>query len=185
MRHLDTVYASWFALFLALLLWVGVGYFSRAISVEESERALRKADVENASAAQTTALKLHALARETKPMREKLSDITRADAIEILHEIEGVARDSGIPIGIRQALTTSAPDSASSLRSAAFVVETEGTFSEVIHAVALLDTLPAPSLINQLQLEKVSATAEAARKSGSRWRAVVHMNFLTTAEISS
>ena len=184
MRLSNTSFLSWVILAVAVCVWGGVAYFVSVIFSEESAHALKTADAQLESEQQAAMIRLHALARETKNDRESLAEIARADAIEIVQTIEAAGRDAAIPIEIGQALTAPSRGTVSSLHSIDFIVDMEGTFSAVLHAISLLESLSIPSLISDMQFEQVPAMPNASKKSSAhRWRAVVHMRFLTTVEV--
>jgi len=179
MQRMSIKYLSYLALLGALLLWSGVAYFAWAISGEEAKRSERIANLEQESIQQSASLKLHALARDTKEDREALESITLVGINSILDGIEGVARDARIPIEIGQA--SAASDSATPLHTTSLTVDASGSFSQVTHAVALLEAFPVPSTIDQVQLERI----ENADNKKAAWRAVVRMRVFTTGEIAS
>ncbi len=131
------------------------------------------------SSAYTESLNLRSLARQTEGGRASLEAIASADVVDILDTVEALSRDVGIAIEVRQALS-GAVDEASSVRTATFVVETKGSFSQVVHAAALLESLPLPSSLEELYFE---LTPAASGK--STWYMVARMNFYTTTDISS
>src|SRR3989344_4859018 len=185
MRSLTTTYLPWITILVAIALWVGVGYFAWTIYSQEFLSAKKIADLDQELIQQAAALRLHALVRDTKEERAKLESVARVDIIEMLESVEQVGRDVGISIEIGQAI--SAPDSGggSKVRSVGFVVEGEGSFAKVMHAAALFEALPKPSFVDELQFEMIPASSAGSKKSAaSLWHLVVHMRFISTAEIS-
>jgi len=182
MNYSTIPYFSWIALALALALWAGVGYFAWAISEEQSAHVSRLSEAEQASVRQEAQLRLHALARETKDARTKLEETARRDVVEILEAVERVGRDAGVPVEIGEALSGSGSDLSSSVHSVAFVVKAEGTFTKITHTAALLESLPVPSFLDELQLEQLPSSGSGKSKASS-WRLVARMHFLTTADI--
>lgn len=180
--HFSIPYLSWAAFLFALALWGGVGFFAWTISAEESARDARVVNVEEEAVRQSAELRIRALARETKLARTQLGEIAHKDIIEILESIEGVGRDAGIPITIGQALSASS-DPESSLRTLSFVVEAEGTFVQVTRAIALLESLPIPSGVYELQLEQLPESERAGKGRARLWRTVARIQVLTSADI--
>ena len=125
------------------------------------------------------ALRLHALARETKDARTRLEQLSDSNLVEILDTIEGLSREVGVPVEIGQALSASS-DPTSPITNASFVIEATGTFAQVIHAAALLESLPLPSSLEELHLELLPAA-----RGRSSWHMVVRLQFFTTADFSS
>ena len=184
MRIFQASLLSWIVLALALLVWTSVGYFITVISAEETAHLVRAADTQAAAERQAADIRLHALARETKSARDALSEIARTGIIEILESVEAVGKDVGTKTEISQVLTAPATEAASTLGSAEFVIKMEGTFSKLMHVIALLESLPIPSSVRELQLESASGANVSEKNSSSPWSAVVRVRFLTTAETS-
>ncbi|MBI2612949.1 hypothetical protein HYW59_04055 [Candidatus Kaiserbacteria bacterium] len=180
MRIPFTRYSSWAALLGALVLSAGVGYFAWMITVAAEEHALKITSMEQEELEHASALRLHALARETKDARTRLEQLSDSDLVEILDTIESLARDTGIPIGIGQAPSISSTE-ASPIRVASFIIEAQGTFSQVAQVVALLESLPTPSSLDELQLERQGSVEGG--KSAKSWHMVTQMRFFTTADI--
>ncbi|MBI4093482.1 hypothetical protein HY417_00815 [Candidatus Kaiserbacteria bacterium] len=172
-------YLSVGTLLLALLLWSGVLYFARTISAAAERHRADLAGMEQQTAEQATTLRFHALARETKDDRSHLDALSSFDLAEILDAIEALARDAGLPVEITQAPSITSSES-SPIRTASFSIEAQGTFAEVARVVALLETMPIPSSLDEVRLERVAGEASTARRA---WRAITTVRFLTTADI--
>jgi hypothetical protein len=175
MRKLSVVHLSLAALVLALLLWLAVGGFVWLISSKEIERSAAAAVRMEASVRHEQILKLHALVRETKEERGALEAFAGADTDRILDEIDVIGDAAKVTIEIGQSLAS--PRTDGPLRSGSFVLTASGTFQEVIHAAALFESFPLPSVIDQLQLERSDAKEP--------WLLVIRMRILTTHDLSS
>jgi hypothetical protein len=172
-------YLSYSLFALAILLWVGVGYFTYAISSAEALHASRELNLEAETLKQETTLRLHSLARETKEERQKLEDIAGPGIIAILDAVEAAGKDAGVNITFGRALGGET-EGASTVRSAALAIEAQGSFAQVVRIAALLESLPVPSRVKEVRFEKLEgAPAEAP------WRAVAEVQFITTADIST
>ncbi|MBI4133277.1 hypothetical protein HY478_01555 [Candidatus Uhrbacteria bacterium] len=174
-------YGSWIVLLLALSLWGGIAWGLSTVNSVHSEREAKRLEAEQAAVLQSAALRLHALARETKSEREKLEGVAHSDILEILNTVEAIARDSKIPIHIGEAVSEVGSDSSSPLRSASFVIGASGSFSDLLHVVSLLESLPIPSSIADVHLERLTELSKGA----PQWRVVTRVRFFTTADISS
>src|SRR3989344_7592842 len=177
MKFSPSSYLSFGALLLALLLWSGVLYFARTISAAAEGHRDDLAGMEQQTAEQAAALRLHALSRETKDDRSRLDALSSFDLAEILDAIEALARDVGVPVEITQAPSITSSE-ASPIRTAVFSIEAQGTFAEVARVVALLETMPIPSSLDEVRLERVALSATR-----SAWRTIITVRFLTTADI--
>lgn len=174
-----TRYTSWLAFAVALALCAGVGYFAWMITAAAEEHSSKIASMEQEELESAAALRLHALARDTKDARTKLEQLSDADILEILDTIEALARDTGVPIQIGAPSISS--NEASPVRTASFIIEAQGTFTQVAHVVALLESLPIPSALDELQLERLPSSEGS--KPARSWHIVTQVRIFTTADI--
>ena len=181
MPSLSSPLLPWSALGLATIVWGTIVYGVWTAQFSQSEREAQMVETERATLEQSAALRLHALARETKEARETLERIADMDVVEILDVIEGVARDSKIPIQIGQALSEPASGS-SPIRAVSFMIQVQGSFAEVLRAMALLESLPIASSVAEIHLERLP---EATRSGRALWRGALRVRFFTTADIAS
>lgn len=156
------------------------------ISAQDSVRAEKKAGIDEKAILHSKTLRIHALARDTNTERAKLDDLARVDLTEMLESIEQVGRDAGISVEIGQAVYTPNSKFGSNVRSVLFVVEGKGSFSKVIHAVALFESLPVPSFVEEMEFEMIPEGVSGSKKSSAGvWNLVMRIRFISTAEISS
>lgn len=172
-------YASALIALFALSVWGSVGYFAWTISVEAKAHGSAIAGMEQKTAEHAFALRLHALARETKNERSRLEEISRADLAGILDIIESISKDSGVSVEITEAPSISRIES-SIIRAMSLSVEARGTFAQVARVVALLETIPIPSAVDGLRFERTAGAEGSARSS---WRLIAYVRLLTTADI--
>jgi|GEM_PF-2946911 len=175
-------YIALSALTFALLLWGVALVFGLQITKEEAIRDSLLVRVQEEEAQQAGLLKIRTLARETSDERVALEQIADRDIVEVLDIVESVARDAKIPIKVGETLTAGASDASTPLRSASLVVEAQGTFAQVIHAIGFLESLPLPSMLTELHLEEVP-TNENVKSKNPQWRIIARLNILTTAEL--
>jgi hypothetical protein len=180
-----SAYFSWFAVLAAAIVWLSAGLFAWTIQSEETARTLRDLDTEYVSAAQDTALRLRALARDTQEERSLLDQLAKTDIAEIIDAVEKAGRDAGVVFQIGQALSAPPAETPLPGKTVSFFVSTEGTFSAVMHAARLLTLLPIPSLIEEIQFERSAVAGGTSGRGASTWRLGMRVRFLTTAEISS
>ena len=167
---------------IALILWGGIAYCAWSIHAVQAAYAAKELSTQESEMQQSSILKLHALARDTRESREKLESLAHRDIVEILDSIEKVARDTRIPIEIGEAQSATAGASLAPLKIVSFVIQASGSFSQVLHVVTLLETLPSPSSVTELSFERLP---EITRGGKNLWRVVVRARFFTTADISS
>lgn len=174
-----TRYSSWLVLLLAFATWSGVGYFAWVITAVAEEHAARIASVEQEKLEHESALRLHTLARETKEGRMQLDELAEQSIIEILDAVEAISKDARIPLEIGQAPSILANE-APIVKTASFAIESRGTFGQISQAIALLESFPIPSSVDELHIERLQS---ADVKAKGAWRLVARMRFFTTAEI--
>lgn len=173
-------YLSWAAFLAAICAWGLVGLCTWTIFAAKDARIFRNADSEQTALRQASALRTHALARDTKDVRAQLEAYAYLDVLSIVDTIESVKKDARVGIDIGQAL--SAGENATSLaHTVGFIVEARGSFSAITHAAALLQSLPIPSAVDQMQFERM----QDAAGSPNLWRLTARMRVFTTADISS
>lgn len=179
-------YISWLALVLALFAWGFVGFLAWSISDARSVHLMQESTLEEGADELDEILRLHTLTRDTKDIRAELESLVHRDAMSIVEAIEQVGDDARVDIEIGQVLAGSPePDVSSatpSIHTVGVAVEVLGSFSGVLHAAALLYSLPVPSTIDQMQFERLPAGESSRNK---EWRLVVRIQVLTTADISS
>lgn len=176
----DKAHITWMVIGAALCVWAGVGLFAWTVTNAAAERAERMASLKQEEAERASAFRVHTLARETQEERNALNMLAQQDIISIIESIERVGTTARVSLEIGQALAERENTSESGIRSVNVVVDATGSFSAVMHALALLETLPLPSEITQTQLERLPGESG---KGG--WRAVVHITVFTTVDISS
>ncbi|MBI4079944.1 hypothetical protein HY414_01830 [Candidatus Kaiserbacteria bacterium] len=176
-----TRYSAWGALVLAITLWAGVGYFAWMITTAAEEHATRITAMEQEEVEGAAAIRLHALARDTKGARAALEGLSDSGIVEILDMIESLARETRIPIQIGQVPSISSPEG-SIIHTATFTVEAQDSFTQVVQAIALLESFPIASSLDELRLERLPATDD---KKARPWHLVAQMRFFTTADLSS
>lgn len=178
----------WSAVALSLVAWTGVVMFALAIQSQKDASFSHVTDADAALARESAALRLHALSRDTKDARAQLDELVQADFLAIADTIEGVGKISGVKIKIGGAAPESGqqPQALNSpaLNAVDFVVEAEGSFAKLMHTVALFETLPVLSSIQNLELERVSVSSEAGASKKAAWRLSGRIKVLTTHNIS-
>jgi len=180
--HKSSFYLSWTLLAAALALWSGVGFFVWTLASEQTVRTSRIVEAEQQALEHATALRFHALARETRIEREKLEELASANILDIIGTIERVADDAEISVKIGQILGASQDVRMGIMRSISLTVEAESSFSQVIRLTALLDSLEIPARVTEVNFQRIRAETKSVNP---RWNLVVRMQFLTTEDIES
>jgi len=96
-----------------------------------------------------------ALLRDIDPDRKKLQSITEvSDPVEIIRFIESAGKEAHVPI-IVQAVSPGSPSSQDpQLHSLLVSMSAEGPFKDLYYFISLAETMPIPSAIEQVKLEK-------------------------------
>jgi len=186
MGSVKTTYVPWVVFATALLAWGFVGFFAWSLSHAEVARVAEEASVTQKTTQREAALRLHALVRDTKDARAALDSLAQTDVVSMVEALEAVGDATRAHIEIGQVLAGNFLPGASpedtSVRAITVVVEAQGTFAMIVHTAALLYSLPVPSVVDQLQLDRLPKEADT---SDGPWWLVARVRVLTTAEISS
>lgn len=177
---------AWGGVAAALVAWGLVLMFAWTISSQASEHSLLAGDSEAVLAREIASLRLHALARDTKEAREQLDLLATSEIVEIADIIERV----GLATGAKVKISGANPEPAQQpnaknppLHAINFLVETEGSFSTLMHTVALLEALPVLSSIQNLEFERVQNSGGSAKDKSALWRLNANVKVMTTAAI--
>ncbi len=174
------------ALLIALSMWGLVGYLSWTLSGKMAAHMSEQVSVGVGEQDIESAIRVRTLARETKDLRTDLETNANREAISIVESIEAIEKDAGVDITIGEVLSeptkTAASPTVPSLRTIGIAVEAMGSFREVMHAAALIHSLPVPSVVKSMQFERLSGDGISA---GNEWRLVTELRVSTIADISS
>ncbi|MDO8521701.1 MAG: hypothetical protein Q7S08_00225 [bacterium] len=189
MKHNTAVFA-WTAAVAAVAAWVAVFMYASWISAELDARVSQTADVQSVSERAIAAIRLHALARDTQIERAQLDNLTHSDVIGVANTIDSIGKIAGVALKIGGATPESSgqkkgANGTPALHAISFVVEASGTFSSLMHAAALLETLPSLSSVQSMEFEHVALSGDSKSSKSSSWRLTARIRMLTTADISS
>lgn len=168
---------------LALVAWGLVGYFAWTISEDESNRVADAREAQVITISNAHAVRTHALALDTVEEGAKLKALLDVDVVSAAYMIEGVGKIAGVTVKLSDAQpeTTSASGDLA-VKVVGFVVTADGTFSALLRAARLFETLPIPSSVTRLDIEHAP---KAAGNASSLWHMSVYIRVLTTSDISS
>jgi hypothetical protein len=168
---------AWILLALALALWGGVAYAAGAVSKRAEARGAEiiAAARELESAAETQRLKN--LVETTQASREEVQRVAGSDIVSIADTIELAGRRAGVTVQVDDAIADTSPIAlAGAAKPLVFVVRTEGTFSQVMHATRLFERLPLPSSVQQVEFERSIAD--------NTWRMAARIQVFTSAVVT-
>ncbi|GEM_PF-1076062 len=177
---------AWIAIAAAAAAWAAVAAFAWTIQAEMSTRSSQAADARNTATLEDATIRLHALARDTKDLRDQLDSLAQTDVLTVVNTIESVGQVTGVAVKIGDVVPTAAAPAtdpnAPTLYEATFVVETDGSFQALMRTAALFEHLPLLSSVDNLELERVSSDPQG--KSGT-WHGTARIRVLSTSPFSS
>ena len=181
--RLNFRYVAWPLLLLAILTWCAVGLFVWVILTDEEDRATSVQSMQETESKEASALRLYSLAQDTAQKREQLDKIFHTDVVSMVDMIESAGKTAGAKLVVSNVQTQDTPlaqtASGSPIIATGFVVEAQGTFPSIMHLVRLFETLPVPSKLDRLDVERTSAATPGA---SGLWRINAHLNVLTTSD---
>ena len=168
-----------------VLAWAAVVYFAWTIRSDEIARAASIQNIQESSVKGASAVRMHALAEETTKERAQLEELLKGDVVSIANMIEAVGKTVGVEMKLGAAQQESAPTSDANVRinAVGFVVEAQGKFSALMRAAQMFETLPIPSSIIRLDIERTPNSARGS--AAASWHMNAYIRVLTTADISS
>jgi hypothetical protein len=183
----NTGILAWAAVTAAVAAWIGVFMYDSWISAQLEARSSQTTDVQSVSEKEVAAVRLHVLARDTANQRTQLDSLTNTDIISVADIIEGIGKIAVVQLKIGAATpeTTVQKKGAANTPASSivgFVVEASGAFASVMHAAALLESLPVPSSVQNLEFENIMSSSDA-KSSKSTWHLTARVRVLIASGI--
>ncbi len=174
-------FTSFFILTIAFIAWGLVGLFAWTINVDEGERLAHAGNEQRAVVTNAASIRMRALAQETAKDGAILKELLNADIVSAVYMIEGVGKTAGVAVKLGDAIpeNTPAPDG-ENLKAVGFIVAADGKFPALMHAARLFETLPIPSRVTRLDIER---TPQPSGKASGLWHMNVYIRILTTSDI--
>ena len=188
MNNHRLIYLGWCLSALTFVALCLLALFAWNILGSASDRADATAQAQQASADQESLLRLHSLAIDTKDERAQLDALTHTDVVSIVNMIEAAGKSAGVNVQVSDALPVATPKAVSDkstppLQAVDFVLAAQGKFSALIGAIQLIENLPVPSSINQLDIA-LTLDVQGASTSGGPWHMSVRLRVLTSSDMS-
>ncbi|MBI5457573.1 hypothetical protein HY971_02510 [Candidatus Kaiserbacteria bacterium] len=166
---------------IALVAWGLVGLFAWTINVDESERLALAGNEQKAVVTNAVSIRMHALAQETAKDGAILKELLNTDIVSAANMIEGVGKTAGVTVKLGDAIPENVPASdGANIKAVGFVVAADGKFPALMHAARLFETLPIPSRVTRLDIER---TPQSSGKASGLWHMNVYVRILTTSDI--
>ncbi len=174
-----SVRLAWSLLAMGVVAWLGVGIAVFALGTMRAARVEQEATMKTMTALQLQQLRTQTLARATEDDRARLESIASQDAAHMIHIIEAAGTDAGVVTHVGQAMSGAVSNSAV-LHPASLIVEAEGPFPNVVRAAQLLGSLPVPSVVDSIELNRLDMLTASKVPT---WRLAVTVRFLTSSII--
>jgi len=167
--------------------WVGVwrmhGYINESLAQYQAELSTR----ESANAREAAQARIRSLAEETKSKRALLAEQVTIDPIAATKIIESVGPAARVTLRVSDASAETVPlppgSAAHPLKVVGFLVEATGSFSAIMKAARMLETLPLPTAVRQLDIAQVPADQNT--KGPPQWRLHMRLRLLTDSNLTS
>ena len=167
---------------IAMCAWGMVGLFGWTIHADEIRRSQEAEDVQKAKAAEISLARTHSLAQDTVEERIKLQKLLDVDVVSASYMIEEVGKASGVVVKLGNAVQESVPSPEEQItRTIGFVVNVEGKFSALMKALRMFETLPIPSHITSIDIERMPSSSGAV----GTWHMNLYIRALTASDTSS
>lgn len=127
-------------------------------------------------------VRLHALLEQTTSQRALFDELVRVDILQAFDFIEDTGRIAGVALKVGNATSLPKKEGAppGSLNEVAIVISADGSFQDLVHAEALLETLPFPSKVEEVEWDR---TASGSASRGDTWHLTAKLRLLTSADI--
>ncbi|HUO50437.1 MAG TPA: hypothetical protein VMU25_02645 [Candidatus Paceibacterota bacterium] len=182
MRGRVLVYVAFSVLAMSFLAWGSVFLLVYDIGGRIAVHASKMAAQEAASAQDATNLKMHSLVSDTLAQRTALSDLVSTDVVGIAAQIQNAGKAADTTTTIGAATPVPIQGNTAGIHAIEFLVQSNGTFPQIMKAAQLFETLPLPSSVQELDYEQIPPSG--TQKVGS-WQLSARIRVYTTADISS
>ncbi len=139
---------------LAVCAWVGFGFLLTMLHKERAAYAETALSSEEVQMREESAARLRATIQSTESERAQLESVIGVSIIQIAETIEAVGKQAGassVTIGEATPISVPAPN----IGGVAVVLNAQGSFVSLMRFVTLLEVLPIPSLLDQVEIAKV------------------------------
>lgn len=171
------------ALAIALAAWVGAFFFHRAIVQRDSDTAKAISNARQANMSEDSRNQLLAVFTATESGRQHINGLLNIDFLSLADALVAAGSDAGVVLRVSNATPESLPlqdkGAASSLSAIQFTVESDGTFTKLLNALALLETLPLPSQVEDVSFDHTDG------KPDQPWNMKVRLRILTNLSTNS
>lgn len=178
---------AWGSLIVAISLWVAFAYLVRELSSLRAVYAAEELSVAQDEERSRSAVRLHALVRDSGADQEVLEDFARTDVIRAVETIEMAGKAVGVSVVVRSATAALVKGATKSfavkdLRAVDITVDAEGKFLSLIKAASLFEALPLLASVDRLEFEERQGTPDG-KKTADSWRMTARIRIITTSPV--
>lgn len=157
--------SSWFALLVSILLWGIFGYLVWQLYVERDQYISAASAAEEADLRGQSASRLHATVRDTEVERAAINSLLDMGVLRIVEILETTARQAGATeVSVGAATPQSVTGAPAGLTSVSVVINMQGSFSALVRAMGLYETLTIPSMLEQFSIENIDGKWRATAR---------------------
>lgn len=161
--------------------WAGAWYASSAILSLRDAKATTVAAAQKEERARASAALLHSAVAESADVRAKMETLSRADVVSLASTIESTGKATGAKVHVVDVGPLPDKDAQraaqTGVHTVGYSVEGTGTFPQLMAVVELLETLPAPTIIDQFSLSRATDAATG-------WRLTMRLRVFTAMNAS-
>ena len=179
-------YIPWIVLMLGIGAWGGVYYYWYTVQVSlDSYTKSVHSNLEISNNAGVSA-RLHGVYRDTEADRATLYEIMNFDPLKITTLIAQAAQQAQVTIDISNPTAENASTISKDIviQKFGFVANTRGTFSEVMRALTVLETLPAAVSIDTIDIS-LDSSGIKNKTTTHLWQMNAHLQIFITNNTGS
>lgn len=172
---------------LAILAWSGVALFAYELSHLQDAIVAEREDHIQQTGDRSYLAQVQVLSSQTSLDRAVLERIINVDPVSLVNHIETLESQIGVSMQIANAspspLPGKLPASAGEYTHAfTFDASAQGSFPSMMQALEILETLPAPSTVENFELQQTQA-AQGGGKPAVLWTLRARVLVLTTSNV--
>ena len=182
----NTVIFAWTLLVLAAIAWAGVIFCAYQINVLEDARAADTQSSRQQSQQSVQASYLHGIVSSSAVSRSQLDALISVDPTSLANMIDSAGRSAGVDLAISNASAenVSSVEGKTVAQGFSFLATSQGSFASVMHAAALLESLPIPSTVLQINLSHPQSVS-GSTGAGTTWQMNAQIQVLSASNIAS
>ena len=182
----NTIILTWFLALLAVLAWAGVGFCAYQIGTLEDARAADTQSSQQQSEQSVQASYLHGIVSSSADERAQLDTLVTVDPASLADMINSAGTSAGVSLTISNASAEeiSSVGGKTTTQGFGFLATSQGSFASVMYAAALLESLPTPSTVQEINLTHTQNTSGKAGGNAA-WQMNAQVQVLSASNASS